>query len=370
MNKRKVILATLSWAVLAFAPQMQAAEPASPSIASKMKVQAAVTPQPIVRQPIKLPAGGAATNRLLPRTQIADLVNRGLKPVPVGSKAAAKPGQNALLIVLENGGIMNNVDPSLRSALNVDIVTVACEGLEFELPQGQTIVDLLGNIGSQIGGSLNCLNPGNWRRSTFNPLTWLNEQTDFALEAAVTANNSLINTQSRYDRVVVMEDADAVPARVLAMVRQLTPQYVLDIHVLTHGDSENFVGHNSVRFNQDNFFGPLATDRQNGLPLYLRAVYQMNCRGGTLKDNWRNLGAISVNGTVGNALNNMPHQYFYFLQKWLAGTGMSDASTQSFNEAAAVSRPVYTLAGKGALIDVSRMTAEGTSANANVNSAR
>lgn len=371
MKKRTMILATLSWAVLACASPLRAAEPASsPVIASRVKVQAAVAPQPIVRQAIKLPSGGTATNRLLPRTQIADLVNRGLKPVTLGGKAAAKPGKNALLIVLENGGIMNNVDPALRSALNVNIVTVTCEGLEFELPQGKTIVDLLGDIGSQIGGSLNCLNPGNWRRSTFNPLTWLNEQTDLALEAAVTANNSLINTQSRYDRVVVMEDSDAVPARVLAVVRELAPQYVLDIHVLTHGSSENFIGHNGARFDADNFFGPLAADRQKGLPLYLRAIYQMNCRGGTLKDNWRNLGAISVIGTVGTALNNMPHQYFPYMQKWLAGTGMADASTQSFNEAAAYSRPIYTLAGKGDLIDVSRLTAEGSNANANVNSAR
>jgi hypothetical protein len=46
---------------------------------------------------------------------------------------------------------------------------------------------------------------------------------------------------------------------------------------------------------------------------------------------------------------------------------MNDASEQSFNEAAGYSRPIYTLVGQGALIDVSRLPAEGSRANANVN---
>ncbi|HEU4781616.1 MAG TPA: hypothetical protein VFS58_17180 [Steroidobacteraceae bacterium] len=373
MKLKILIMAALATvAAQAYAVETTVKPAIAPNIALQTAKPIALQPQLIVRKPVKVTALGAVTNRQLPKSTIAEMIGRGLKPVSgaIVGKTPPKPTRKALLIVLENGGVMNNVDPQLRRSLNVNINTVTCEGLEFELPQGRTIVDLLADIGGQIGSSLNCLNPGNWRQTTFNPLTWLNEQSDFALEAAITANNSLINTQSRYERVVVMEDADAVPARVLAMIRELAPQYVLDLHVLTHGDSENFVGHNNARFNNSNFFSVLDTERKNGLPLYLRAVYQMNCRGGTLKDNWRSLGAITVNGTVGTALNNMPHQYFHFLQKWLNGTGMSDASNQAFNEAAAYSRPIYTLAGQGALIDVSRLPAEGSSANANVNSSR
>lgn len=356
---------------LAVAAPLQAAE--TKTVPTTLAVQAntklAVTPQLIVRQPIKLQTGGAISGRTISKTQLAQIINGGLTTFkPVTGKPAVKPGQNALLIIMENGGAMKNLDPNLTRSLNVNIRTVTCKGLEFELPEGKSIADLIGDIVGQLGSAAECLNPGNWRQTTFNPLTWLDEQTDFALESAITANNSLVNTQSRYDRVVIMEDDDAVPARVLATIRSLAPQYVIDVHVLTHGDSERFVGYQGVSFNSGNFFSVLATEKQNGLPLYLRAVYQMNCRGGTLKDNWRALGAVTVNGTVGNNLNNMPHQYFHYLQKWLNGSGMSDAANDAFAEAAVYSRPVYSLVGQGALIDVSRLPAEGSSANANVNS--
>lgn len=364
-------LMTLTLLALAVAAPLHAVDTktAPTTLALQTNAKPVPAPQLIERRPIKMQTGGALTGRLISKPQLADLINGGLIPFkPVVGRPAVKPGKNALLIIMENGGAMKNLDPNLTRGLNVNITTVTCAGLEFELPQGRSIADLIGDIIGQIGGASQCLNPGNWRQSTFNPLTWLNEQTDFALEAAITANNSLVNTQNKYDRVVILEDNDAVPDRVLASIRQLAPQYVIDVHVLTHGDSERFVGYQGVSFNANNFFNVLATEKQAGLPLYLRAVYQMNCRGGTLKDNWRALGAVTVNGTVGTNLNNMPHQYFHYLDKWLKGSGSSDAANDAFAEAAVYSRPIYTLAGQGALIDVSRLPAEGSNANANVNS--
>jgi len=374
----KTLLA-LAFALAGAARLAQAADPV-PGVQPQLSAQVTARPvnfapaQRIVRRPLlAVPLGNTITNRALPKATIEELVSRGLRPftpIPGLIKQPAKPSKQALLIILENGGVMNNVDPSLKSALNRNIVTATCGDWEFTLAPNQSIVDLVQGIAGQLAGNLTCIDPRNWHQSVFNPLTWLNEQTDYALEAAVTANNSLVNTQSRYDRVVVMEDADAVPARVLAMIRELAPEYVLDVHVLTHGTNEAFIGYNHTPFNDGNFFGVLASERAAGLPLYLRAVYQMNCVSGTLKDNWRALGAISVNGTLQTFNNNMPHQYLHFLQKWLNGTGMGDGSQQSFADAAFYSRPVYTLVGQGALIDVSRMTAAGTNANANVNSPR
>jgi hypothetical protein len=49
---------------------------------------------------------------------------------------------------------------------------------------------------------------------------------------------------------------------------------------------------------------------------------------------------------------------------------MEDASRRAFLDAAAYSRPVYSLVGMGDLIDVSEMTSSGSSPNARVTAPR
>ena len=149
-----------------------------------------------------------------------------------------------------------HVDPALRNALNVNFRTVTCAGLEFELSPGETLASLIGRIPGAIAGALQCANPGNWREVVFNPLTWLNQQTDAMLDK-VKANNSLLNTQSHYDQVVVMEDANAVPDKVIAAMRSLAPTHTLDVHVLTHGSSGAFFGQSGAAFNETTFFALL-----------------------------------------------------------------------------------------------------------------
>ena len=251
----------------------------------------------------------------------------------------------------------------------MNIKSVTCGNFEFELRPGESLPNLIARVYDQIVSNLNCVNPANWREQVFNPLTWLNQTTDNALENAVKAQNSLLNTQAYYDQVVVMEDADAVPDKVIAAMRSLAPTHVMDVHVLTHGGQEFFVGHNNASFTSANFFQPLKADT-DAKRMYVRAVYQMNCFSSTLKDDWISLGAISVNGTASATLNNMPQQYFHWLQRWLVSVqGMGNASDGSFNDAAAYSRPIYSIVGKGNLVDVSNLTATGRNANANVNAA-
>ena len=333
----------------------------------------APAPIRIIRKPasLRLPTL-VATNRVLAKPAIADLVNLGLKPVSgllVGRIPSAPPGQKALIVILENGGIMKNLDPALSQALNVNIVTATCGDWEFQLRNGESIVDLVARVASQLAGNLQCVIPGNWRTTTFNPRDWLNATSDQAIEDAVKGASSLLNTQSHYAKVVVMEDADAVPDRVMAMIRQLAPSYLIDIHVLTHGTNEAFIGHNGAVFTTASFFAPLQAYRDSGKSLYIRAVYQMNCVGGTLKDNWTGLGAMVANGTQQTFNNNMPQQYFHFLGHWLAAKGMNDASQRSFDDAAFYTRPIYTLVGKGGLVDVSRLTTAGSNQAATVNTA-
>lgn len=319
---------------------------------------------------------GSFQPRLINKADLARLIQDGktLQPFKPGvTRPAVKPGKNALVIILENGGVMNNVDPALRRALDIDVDVLTCDDFSFEVEDGMGPVELIAEVGSAIGGALQCLDPRNWRRSSVNVGNWLNDQTDAALEEAVKGQRSLVNTQSYYDRVVVLEDADAVPESVIATMRSLAPNYVIDVHVLTHGDTNRFVGHRGVSFNAANFFNPLKADVDAG-KLYLRAVYQMNCVSGTLKDEWQSLGAIAVNGTRGSNLNNMPHQYLHFMYLWLQSppglAGLEDASRRSFQDAAAYSRPIYSLVGMGNLIDVSEMTSSGSVPNARVTEAR
>lgn len=338
----------------------------------KSAVSGIALPPPIqiVRQPAALkPARLPVTNRVLPKSGVSELLTGRWRPpsLPPTAKLSGPPGRNALVVILENGGVMSNVDPNLRRSLDVDIRTVTCGDWEFQLRSGESIPALVARIAGQLGGNVACLNPGSWREQVFNPLDWLNDLSDSMLEDAVKANNSLLNTQSRYDVVVVLEDANAVPARVVDAIKQLAPTHVIDVHVLTHGTTEAFIGHNGARFDQSSFFGPLQSYRESSGRLFMRAVYQMNCSSGTLKDDWTALGAIVANGTNQAALNNMPHQYFHFLGHWLGVRGMADGSQLSFNEAAAYTRPVYTLVGLGDLVDVSRLTAAGPAPAATVN---
>ena len=240
------------------APVIKQAPAGAPQLPTLTPQQlAAPPPNRIVRTPLTLQAR-TLTNRVLIKSSVVNLINRG---VTLQLKPVAPPGKRALVVILENGGIMNNVDPALRQALNVNIKSVTCGNFEFELRPGESLPNLIARVYDQIVSNLNCVNPANWREQVFNPLTWLNQTTDNALENAVKAQNSLLNTQAYYDQVVVMEDADAVPDKVIAAsVRSLAPTHVMDVHVLTHGGQEFFVGHNNASFTSANFFQPLKAD--------------------------------------------------------------------------------------------------------------
>ncbi|HEY8509502.1 MAG TPA: hypothetical protein VIL32_14150, partial [Steroidobacteraceae bacterium] len=333
--------------ILALALPVLAAHAADTPV--RVKQPAALPAHPGVQMPVRifrkpislpqrLPEFPPPAPVIMSKSAIDQLIKLPTLPATTVSKAGttkpAPPSQRALVIILENGGLMHNVDPTLRAKLNVNIRTATCGEWEFELRQGESIASLISRVASLIGNNLQCLDPARWRIETLNLLQWLNQQTDLALENAVKAHNSLVNTQNYYQRVVVMEDEDAVPQRVVSVIRALAPNHVIDIHVLTHGDTERFVGYNGASFNAATFFNPLMAEKNAGR-LHIRAVYQMNCRGGTLKDNWTALGAITVNGTEGENMNNMPFQYFHWMMHWLNRMGHADASNRSFQEASA-----------------------------------
>ena len=355
-----------SFAALTFGAEIPQPSPQmKPAQAPTVAKPAVPPPVRVVRTPLPTLPLRPLTNRVLLPSAIADLIARSKsqlrQPLP------GPPGKRALVVILENGGIMNNVEPGLRNALNVNVPTASCGTWEFYMLPGESMPSFLARVAGDVGGNLQCINPASWQIGSVNLLGWLDDQTDKALEDSVTGANSLLNTQSYYDVVAVMQDANAVPDNVVAMIRSLAPTHMIDVHVLTHGGFDTFYGYKKAAFNQVSFFKPLTDDRNAGW-LYLRAVYQMNCFSATLKDEWIKAGAVAVNGTQEPTLNNMPHQYFHFMTRWLIGKqGMVDASQGSFNDASVYTAPVYGLVGMAGAVSPSRLTVAGDENRLNIN---
>lgn len=314
-----------------------------------------------------------ATNRVIKGAALTAVINTGLRIDTTRLQRyldAKPPSKLALVVILENGGIRNNIDPALRQALDFNMRTAVCGNFEFEMRAGEDIGALLGRVGSLLASNVNCLNPLAWRIETVNLLDVVDEYSDDMLENVIKGQNSLLNTQSYYDRIVVLEDSNATPANVIAAMRGIAATHTIDVHVLTHGGEGYFVGDSGAVFNDASFFNPLKADT-DARRMFLRAVYQMNCFSSTLKARWTSLGAIVANGTQNATLNSMPHQYMHFMGYWLQQTkGMQEGSQKSWEDAAFYTRPIYTVVGMGQAVDVSRLTATGTHVNANVATSR
>ena len=190
------------------------------------------------------------------------------------------------------------------------------------------------------------LDPANWGRRTQDFEDWLDTTSDFLIEeiAKVARHQSAFST--RYDRVVVLEDHQVKPQTAIATIQELSQDHVVDVHVLTHGTTNQIIGivegGTTHRFTEDTFFGPLREAKEAGEPVWIRAVYQMNCNSGTLIDEWQSLGATTVAGTkLGDVSNYMPQQYIPFVNHWLADDTFQAATANAYQEARFVSADFY-----------------------------
>lgn len=210
------------------------------------------------------------------------------------------------------------------------------------------------------------LDPANWGRRTQDFEEWLDTTSDFLIEeiAKVARHQSAFST--RYDRVVVLEDHQVKPQTAIATIKDLSEDHVVDVHVLTHGTTNQITGVHeggtTYSFTEDTFFGPLREAREAGEPVWIRAVYQMNCNSGTLIDEWQSLGATTVAGTkLGDVSNYMPQQYIPFVNHWLANHTFESATAQAYQEARLVSEDFYqVLSEEEELMEHSELTVAGT----------
>lgn len=165
------------------------------------------------------------------------------------------------------------------------------------------------------------------------PPLWLMHAIDFLAEEYAKGLLRLYGAYRRYDRVVVLEDADAVGSALVATLLRVSHTHTVDLLLLVHGDPGQLIGHRGDHRIGAETFAPLVNAvRVDPACLDLRMVYGLNCYGATLAPTWLALGAAVANGSLG--INWFPEPSLsVFLCAWLGGEPYSRAVCRS-NEVA------------------------------------
>lgn len=148
----------------------------------------------------------------------------------------------------------------------------------------------------------------------------------------------LLGAHRRYDRVVILEDAEVSNEQMAASLFDLSKKYRVDLLLLVHGQQECLVAYRGESYIDGALFNRLMDAyRSDPSSLNLGVVYGVNCYGATLAPTWLALGADAVNGAVG--VNWFPEPSLtLFLARWLHGATYSDAVENSFRWARRVGR--------------------------------
>lgn len=173
-----------------------------------------------------------------------------------------------------------------------------------------------------------------------------------------------LQARRHYDRIVMLDEEKATEAQLWRALID-AGHATIDVLMLVHGLPGQAYGYNG-RVVRADFFAGLRSLRATGkAPFNLRAVYQMNCYGQTLTEEWLSLGARAVNGSVG--VNWLPEPSLsVFLWNWLHGRSFDVAVQRGYTAASRVLgliwRPEHTRSGiaqPNAKIASSRMTVAG-----------
>ncbi|MER2599424.1 MAG: hypothetical protein ABTQ73_07890 [Caldilineales bacterium] len=137
-----------------------------------------------------------------------------------------------------------------------------------------------------------------------------------------------LQARRHYDRIVMLDEAQATEAHLWQALIE-AGHATVDVLMLVHGLPGQAYGYGG-RVVKADFFAGLRSLRAAGqAPFTLRAVYQMNCYGQSLMEEWLSLGAQAVNGSVG--VNWLPEPSLsVFLWHWLRGRSFEDAIQRSY----------------------------------------
>ena len=140
-----------------------------------------------------------------------------------------------------------------------------------------------------------------------------------------------LQARRHYRQIVVLED-QAATAAALWQALLAADDAIVDVLLLVHGQPGYACGCADHWVGAD-FFDGLRRLRAAGQARFrLRAVYQMNCYGELLAEEWLSLGAQAVNGAVG--VNWLPEPSLsVFLANWLGGQTFGDSVERSYRVA-------------------------------------
>lgn len=154
---------------------------------------------------------------------------------------------------------------------------------------------------------------------------WAMNTIDFVTEEYAKALLHWHGAYRRYNRVVVLEDAQATGPQLAAALLENSRTHTVDVLLLVHGHEGQLVGHRGrARVGRETFDALLAARRRDPAALDLRMVYGLNCYGLSLAPTWLALGAKVANGSPG--VNWFPEPSLsVFLHNWLGGQPYSRA---------------------------------------------
>ena len=251
-------------------------------------------------------------------------------PIVTGSgRAHATPATparpaTALLVLMENGGFTNGMPAD--AAIGVRLCG------RFQIPSGTDLGALLASAAAGLETSASCLKRANWKPVTMPVTRYVAAITNQIIED-VGVGAIRARTATTYDRVVILQDGEVTIDRIRSTLTSLASRYTLDIHVLAHGSSR------SVSF-RNRPLTPLDIRSLSAIPnLRLRSVYQQNCYGSSLVDDWLAAGARAVNGS--DRINYMPLSYLSFLKRWAGGQTFRGAVEGSTTDWVPYFRTVY-----------------------------
>lgn len=158
---------------------------------------------------------------------------------------------------------------------------------------------------------------------------WAMNVIDFVTEEYAKLLLRLYGAYRRYDKVFILEDAQATGANLSKALVEASKDYVVDVLLLVHGHTNCLVGYKAQEMVGRETFAPLVEAyQQEPTLLNLRMVYGLNCYGASLAPVWVALGAQAVNGAIG--VNWMPEPSLsIFLRNWLGGSAYSTAVERS-----------------------------------------
>jgi hypothetical protein len=141
-----------------------------------------------------------------------------------------------------------------------------------------------------------------------------------------------------YDKSILLKESYTAPRRPDVLMQDVTKDnflhclrdladdgYAIDLFIFTHGRRNVIDMKNGIIRDED--IDSLASGRYKDGKFPLRMVYQMNCDGSGLNDNFIKVGAKAVCGS--RTINFMPNQFNAFARNWNRGETFSRALTSS-----------------------------------------